>query len=250
MDPDLISKDALLAAGWTARQIEAALDEPDEVGPSGHWLNTSGKPYYRRERVEIAAYRIGLSDKEPLPDHWDRWISSERPTSLPEFTLDFHRLADECVPQASRQFGSLRLTHPVLGRRYGTKDKEAHLIVEVLSVFAERVCGVRPKSFEALGRFLYETSFLAAERLGPDWPINMIVRPARRASYISKATGMKSVKRYMDALSLIHAGLVLGPENRWDLIALLISSPRLRFDRRSLRPLKPADAPLARNILH
>jgi hypothetical protein len=39
----------------------------------------------------------------------------------------------------------------------------------------------------------------------------------------------------MDALSLIHTGLVLGPENRWDLIALLISSPRLRFDRRSLR---------------
>ena len=117
-------------------------------------------------------------------------------------------------------------------------------------MLAERVCGIKPNTFEALGQFLYERSFLAAERLGPNWPKNVIVRPARRASYVTQATGMQSVKRYMDALSLIHTGLVLGPEIRWDLIALLISSPRLRFDRRSLRPLQPADAPLAKNILH
>jgi hypothetical protein len=52
------------------------------------------------------------------------------------------------------------------------------------------------------------------------------------------------------AASPIHTGLVLGPENRWDLIALLNSSPRLRFDRRNLRPLKPDGAPLVKNILH
>jgi hypothetical protein len=26
-------------------------DEPDEHGPSGHWQNTSGKPYYYKDRV-------------------------------------------------------------------------------------------------------------------------------------------------------------------------------------------------------
>ena len=51
MNQDLLSKDDLLSMGWTARQVEAALDEPDEVGPSGHWYNSNGKPYYLRDRV-------------------------------------------------------------------------------------------------------------------------------------------------------------------------------------------------------
>jgi len=45
MTPDLISKDELIAAGWKNRQFDAALDESDECGPSGHWANTWGKPY-------------------------------------------------------------------------------------------------------------------------------------------------------------------------------------------------------------
>jgi hypothetical protein len=59
MGPDLVSKDELIAAGWKDRQVDAALDEPDEHGPSGHWRSTSGKPYYHKDRVSVAAYRIG-----------------------------------------------------------------------------------------------------------------------------------------------------------------------------------------------
>jgi hypothetical protein len=65
MMPDLVSKDELIAVGWKDRQVDAALDEPDEHGPSRHWQNTSGTPYYRKDRVAVAAYRTGLTNRSP-----------------------------------------------------------------------------------------------------------------------------------------------------------------------------------------
>jgi hypothetical protein len=59
--PSLFSKSELLKRGWTERQIGLALDEADEYGPSNHWLNEYGEPFYDADRVEIAAHYLGIS---------------------------------------------------------------------------------------------------------------------------------------------------------------------------------------------
>lgn len=233
MNPDLASKEELFAAGWKERQIDAALDEPDEVGPSGHWLNTSGKPYYDRDRVAVAAYRIGLRLEKPLDAQWTKWEKSDKPSSLPLLTIDFHRLADECMKGASHQFRSLRLSHPVMGRQGGTRDKEKLLIEEVLTKLVLHASGVRLVNHQALEHYLFERSALASQTLGEHWPGDVVIRPARRTSYVSKATGNKSIQRCIDAISLVHTGQVQGADGKkFALIDLLIFSPRLRFDLR------------------
>ena len=111
MSPDLVAKDELIASGWKERQVDAVLDEPDEAGPSGHWMNTHGKPYYFKDRVEVASFRIGLGSIRPPETWWRKWEHSEKPTSLPELTIDFHSLANLVIDHASRKFGALRLSH-------------------------------------------------------------------------------------------------------------------------------------------
>ena len=234
MNPeDFISKEELLLTGWKEREIAGALDEPDEFGPSGHWLNTSGKPYFDRDRVAVAAYKIGLKTDKPLAAQWSKWDQSDKPSSLPLLTFDFHRLAEEGLRGASRQFSSLRLSHPFLGRQEGTINKERLLIEEVLNKLVMHASGVNLPTHEALYQYLSERSVQASRSFGEHWPEDVVFRTARRRSYVSKATGKKSIQQFIDAISLVHAGLVHGVDgNRAEFIDLLISSPRLRFDRR------------------
>lgn len=70
MEPNLASQEDLVAQGWSKRQIDAALDGPDEVGPSGHWLNATGRPHYDRDRVAVAAYRVGIQKQRPTAAQW------------------------------------------------------------------------------------------------------------------------------------------------------------------------------------
>lgn len=235
MSPNLVSQEELVALGWTKRQIEAALDEPDEVGPSGHWLNTSGKPYYDRDRVAVAAYRIGLRKERPTDAQWQKWARGASPTSLPVMTADFHRLAESCKLGVSRRFRSLRISHPVMGRLPGTRATEVLLIEECLIQLVKAAFGTDVASADGLETFLREKSVTAAEVLGEGWPEGIVVRPARRASYVSKATSKKAIERFLCALSLVHVGAVTGAVGqRVNLREFLVYAPRMRFDRRSL----------------
>lgn len=231
MSPDLVAKDELIASGWKDRQIDAALDEPDEVGPSGHWMNTYGKPYYFRDRAELASYRIGLSSLRPPEAIWQKWLQSEKPTSLPELTIDFHRLADLVISGASRQFWSLRLSHPVLGRQDGTRLLEQKLIEEALIALVNHASGIKLKDASAVYHYLTEIAEANTRTLGPQFPSGVTVRKALRASYVSKATGKKTVLRCLEVFALIHTGQILGWDDRkLDLIKLLIYAPNLRID--------------------
>lgn len=224
-----------MAVGWTKRQIEAALDEPDEVGPSGHWLNTSGKPYYDRDRVAVAAYRIGLQKKRPTSAQWQRWAGDRLPTSLPVMTADFHRLAEACQPGVTRRFWSLRLSHPVMGRQPGARQGEDLLIVDCLIQLVKSAFGVDVAGAEGLEKFLGEKSAAAAQLLGDAWPDGVVVRPAGRASYVSKATSAKAIERFILALSLVHVGSVKGALGQpVDLRQFLVYAPRMRFDLKAL----------------
>jgi len=232
MNPEeFVSKDDLLAAGWTALKIDAALDEADEVGPTGHWLNTAGKPYYHRDRVAVAAYRIGLKSEMPLSAQWTTWAQKAKPTALPLATFNFHRLADVVLSSENERFFSLRLSHPVLGRRVGTKDEERLLIEEVLKKLVMKVSGLQLESQKALLHFFSEKSVLAARGSEIQRPDEIVVRPARRLSYVSKAVSDKSIQRFIDVISLVHAGLVKDHDGQQiELIELLLHSPQFRLD--------------------
>lgn len=235
MTPNLVSQEELVALGWTKRQIEAALDEPDEVGPSGHWLNTSGKPYYDRDRVAVAAYRIGLREERPTDAQLQKWSGRASPTSLPVMSADFHRLAEACQPGVSRRFRSLRISHPLMGRLPGTRASEGLLIEECLIQLVKVAFGTDVASADGLEKFLRKKSAIAADVLGDGWPEGIVVRPARRASYVSKATSKKAMERFVCALSLVHVGAVTGPLGHLvNLREFLVYAPRMRFDRRNL----------------
>jgi hypothetical protein len=180
MRPDLVSKDEMIAAGWKDRQVDAALDEPDEYGPSGHWRNTSGKPYYYKDRVAVAAYRTGLTKQKPIDEQWKRWADSIEPTAPPLLTFDFHRLANECIPNVSGHFWSLRLSHPIAGRPPGMEEKELLLIDEVLIKLVQLAYHVDLTNHVDLARFLAKKAKSASGALGPYWPDNVVARPARR----------------------------------------------------------------------
>lgn len=234
MSPNLVSQEELVALGWTKRQIEAALDEPDEVGPSGHWLNTSGKPYYNRDRVAVAGYRIGLRKERPTDAQWQKWSGGASPTSVPVMTADFHWLAEACLPGVTDRFWSLRLSHPVMGRQPGTRRSEDLLIEDCLIQLVKAAFGTDAACAGGLETFLKEKSTTAAEVLGDGWPEGIVVRPARRASYVSKATSKKAMERFVCALSLVHVGSVTGPLDQIvNVREFLVYAPRMRFDRRS-----------------
>jgi len=231
MRNDLCSKDELIAEGWSARQIDAALDEPDEVGPSGHWLNTSGKPYYLRERVSVAAFRTGITEQRPNADVWERWINCDKPTSIPVLTFDLHRIANECQAGIGSKFRSLRISHPVLGRLPGTRNREVDLVESVLQMLVKQAYGVFVADASSLSKFFFQRSEVASAQLGITCSHDVIVRSAHRASYVSRAAGRQTVKKFLDALALVHVGVVRGYDGaELEVQKLLTDSPQLRFD--------------------
>lgn len=232
MRSDLCSKDDLIAVGWKARQIDAVLDDPDEVGPSGHWLSSSGKPYYLRDRVAVAAFRTGITEQKPTADVWNKWKSSAKPTSTPVSTFDFHRIADDCHAGTSRKFRSLRLTHPVIGRQPGTRDAEGDLIETVLRMLVQKSCGLNLVNASDISQFFSERSALSSAQSKKSWPQNLVVRSALRASYVSKATGKQTVEKFLDAMALVHVGAIRGYDSKvFEVRNLLICAPQVRFDR-------------------
>ncbi len=234
MMPDLISKAELIAAGWKNRQIDAALDEPDERGPSRHWANTWGEPYYYKDRVAVAAYRTGLAAQKPTDAQREKWADSIQPTAPPLLTFDFHRLADKGIPGVSGRFWSLRLSHPVAGRLPNTKEEEILLIGDVMIKLVRLAFDVDLIDPSDVSRFFAEKAKSASSLLGLDWPDNIMVRPAYRSSYVSKATSKKVIQLFINAISLIHVEQVRGPRNvPLRVSEFLVRAPSIRFDRRS-----------------
>lgn len=231
MKSQLLSQEQLFSMGWKKRQIEAALDEPDETGPSGHWLNTSGKPFYDAGRVAVAAYRIGIQDSPPTSDQWSKWAHGASPTSLPILTCNFHRLAEAHLPGVVGNFRSLRISHPVLGRIPATDKQEADLIERCLCHLISVAFDQKIQGSIELDEFMLNASETAAELLGAEWPDQVIVRRACRRSYLSKSTSLPSIKRFIYALSLVHIGSIRQlNDDAQDFRNFLISKPRMRFD--------------------
>jgi hypothetical protein len=228
---ELKSRADLHADGWTDRKIDAALDEADEYGPSGHGRNTTGVPYYDASRVAVAAYRVGLSTTKPPGDKLIFWQFSLQPTSFPIATIDFHRLAEVCLPGSRHEFYSLRLSHPVGGRRPGTRKKEADLIKRVLQAMLNVADGGGHEASINITAQLAARARDASQRLGQSWSHDVCLRPALRQSYVSRASSTRAISCALDILSMMHVGVLKTPtKDAEPLVDLLIKWPVLRFD--------------------
>lgn len=62
---------------------------------------------------------------------------------------------------------------------------------------------------------------------------NVLARPVRRTTHISKGTGSRALARALDALSLLYTVRIelVGEVRQSSLPELLIYAPALRFDR-------------------
>ncbi len=85
----LHSQDELRELGWTERQIEATLDEPNSVEPLGYRRINSGRSPYGIDRVVVAAYRMVLQKVRSTDAHWQRWAGVASPTARPLPSKDF-----------------------------------------------------------------------------------------------------------------------------------------------------------------
>ena len=226
----LKSREDLYLEGWTKRLIDLALDEGDDSAPSTHWLNTQGSPLFDSRRVAVAAYRIGLSSSRPDAANLHYFDRSMRPTSVPILTVNFHFLSDLLVPGANHKFYSLRLNHPIAGRRPGSIPEEEKLISQILQAWINRVDEIQIKNRRQIENYLNDRSELALSRLGDEWK-SVCVRRMRYGRYSSKASSKKSLTRALDVLSLVEAGKIVSPTGSYKpLIETLVSTPMLRFD--------------------
>jgi hypothetical protein len=227
----ILSKNELLARGWTNRQIGLALDKADEYGPCNHWLNPYGEPFYNAKRVAVAAHYLGIGGfPEPTDASLAFWRSAPKPTRIPILTFHFHRLAAAYIPASSYEFARLRISHPFLGRWPGTHQEEAELIEKTICVLLTHSEGIEVADWSDVKKSLHSRAEAAVNRLGSPWP-NVVARPVRRTTYIAKATGPRALARALDALSLIETGRIGLPwQNQVSLQELLIDAPALRFD--------------------
>lgn len=225
-----LSKSELIAIGFKSNWIEAALDAPDEVAPSRHWLSKTGEPLYDADRLKVVFARIGLNIADLSESHLSKWVKNDRPSSKPILTFDFYALAEVVLPGISKQIRSLRIAHPVLGRQTGSGAQERQLIDACLRAMIKKCFDVDVSEGETY-KFLGGCSDSAIDFLGEHWSSEVIVRPARRRSYISKSVSVSSIKRFLYSMALIQNGTVLGPSDKvTDPISLLVSSPCIRFD--------------------
>lgn len=227
------TREDLCLEGWTRRLIDLALDEGDDSAPSSHWLNSKGEPLFDSRRVAVAAYKTGLSSSRPDTVDFHYFDRSMRPTSVPVFTLNFHFLADILVPGTKAKFSSLRLTHPIAGRRPGSIAREEELISKILQAWISRVDDVELENRRKIQNYLKDSAELALSQLGDEWK-SICVRPVRYGRYTSKASSKKFFAKGLDVLSLVEAGKILPPTGIYKpLIETLVSHPILRFDSNS-----------------
>lgn len=230
MKNKMLAKNELISLGLKSGWIDAVFDAPDEVGPSGHWLNKSGKPLYDIARIKVACARVGVKFSDLSELRIEGWISNDRPTSKPIFTFDFHALADYVMPGVAKEFRSLRICHPVLGRQNGTKIKEFQLIESSLRSMVEACFQVDMADME-IEFFLSNIAGEAPKILGLSNASEVLVRKAKLRSYVSKTTSFTSVKRFLYTMALIQIGAIRGPsDNVGDLRRFLSACPRIRID--------------------
>jgi hypothetical protein len=218
--------------------ITRVLDDSEERGVAGHWLNTSGTRLYSLARIRDAEeLRDSCVDGIYRHPNADVFNASPRPRTPAIIVVDYRRILKTVAPEIAWKIGSARLCHPVIGRRPGSEGLERTLVVNALITLAAYAGEARPDSESALFDHLTARAKTAAIRMGPPWP-DVILRKADLAYDVSRAKSPRAAGRLLDIYSLIHAGNVNGPINVGNaigLVDLLIDAPTMRFDYRIVK---------------
>jgi hypothetical protein len=218
---------------WSQRELDRIFDDPDGHGPSRHYLNPTGEPLYDKHRVRVARWRAGKARRPPMTAEELAWCDrSPRPTCAPVLVVNFHALADAYRPGVKGQLWGERLSHPVAGRMPGSGKREEALLEDSLVRLVSVVEGRSLETWKQARTLLRARAVGAVERLGAPWP-RVVLRRARRSSYVPNATGPRSLARSMDALALLLEGqiaLCALRERPRTMVGLLVLFPVLRFD--------------------
>lgn len=236
-DDSTLDEDELTIRGF--RGITRILDDSEDRGDAGHWLNTTGKRLYSLSRVvEAEELRDSFSNGVYRHAKADAFNASARPRTPAIIVVDYRHILKKVSPEKPPEIWSARLCHPVLGRRPGSREREQNLIIEALIVLVTYAGDTRPRPTSELA--LLELLTVRAEgaeaRMGSPWP-DVILRKADLGYDVSRAESPRAAGRLLDIYSLIHAGKINGPLNAdkpKNLVDLLIESPVMRFDHRIL----------------
>ncbi len=231
----MLSKGELLSLGLKSSWIDAVFDAPDDEGPSRHWLNKSGEPLYDMSRVKVACARVGVEFTDLSVLDIANRAKGRRPTSRPIMTFNFHALADIVLPHVSKGLRSLRIAHPVLGRAHDSTEQGYELIDSCLMAMIKACFRVELNEGQVY-RFLEGLANDAVKNLGSSMAQDVVVRSAKRRSYISKSANLSAVKRFLYAIALIQDRTIRGPfDDVVDVRRLLSASPLVRFDSTEIR---------------
>jgi hypothetical protein len=235
-DDNTLDEDELRSRGFFG--ATRTLDDSEERGDAGHWLNTSGKRLYSLSRV-IDAEQLRDSCSNGVYRHAraDVFNASHRPRTPAIIVVDYRRILKRIAPEIAREIWSARLSHPVVGRRPGSRDREQKLVVEALIALMKYAGGPTTTSSQTLFDSLTERAGSAGARLGPPWP-DVVLRRADLGYDIARAVSPRAAGRLLDIYALVHAGRISGPLTAGktvSIVDLLIESPAMRFDHRILQ---------------
>lgn len=238
MDSEFISRQELYSKGWNLRSVVKGLDVADKFGPINHPLNVIGTPFYNKDRVTVAEYRIGLSTVVPSEKIWNKWKESERPTSFPISDFNFLLLAKKCNPCAYEALKYFQGIDPNLRCGLNIVEKERELIFKSFISIIEFSDGIRIRTMAELEKYLAARARVAdnSELFVGESLSNIVVRAARRSKFICNYTSKVFMREFIDCVSLVHEGRIHGVQNRrFDFADLLIYGGALRFDIKSLK---------------
>ena len=230
---ETLSEDDILKR-MVIKSVTRVLDDSEERGPAGHWLNFDGTRMYAKSRVLIAEALIKeFHNDEYFHCDAEKLNTDSRPCTDAIFIIDYRTLLSEVDPQAKRAIWSTRLCHPVIGRMPGSREREIDLIALAISKFIVYVDdGASIPDLASIGHWMGSRATQAVDRLGPPWP-RVICRRASLKKDITHAKSRRAFGKFLDILSLIHVNEIHldrfsgEPKNIFELLSM---SPILRFD--------------------
>jgi len=220
------------------RNVPLVLDDSEDRGPCGHWLNFTGRRIYSLDRVsqaeKLLENRKGL---QFVSDDAQSLNSSARPVTPAILIFDYRQFLATLDDDLKHRIWRERLCHPVAGRFPGSNGRELKLIEEALTLIARYAYpSLSFGSFSDVELHLAEIAHEADSALSPEWP-NVIVRSPLLRYNISRGRSLRAADRILSVLALLHSGKL-----SHDLIApadipiteLLVLSPTIRIDHRIL----------------
>ena len=229
----MLSENDILKRG-IIKNIPLVLDDGETHYPSGHWANTSGTRMYNENRVRLSE-ELKANCKDGHYYHEDaEWINSMyRPVLEPFIVIDYRFISDHIDYGLTEEINRLKISHPFLGRRPGSEQKETPLVARALINIANYSNpSLSISTIDQFYKYLESLSEDAKHIFPSPWP-NAIVRRQILRKNIFRGKSPKAALKLLNILSLIHSNDIsidLFELENFDLVEFLVKHPIFRID--------------------